>query len=146
MVINISCRLCWLAGATEFSISPKLLAYLSLLQILLYYQISWNTTTFTAHDILPWVNVNKLLLNPSKTEFLLIGAKQQQQYLEFSDLTILSLSNDIISVSSSARNLGFIFDYHMSFSDQINSISRFFTSETSVQFVIFSSFYSHNSC
>ena len=75
------------------------------------------TTTFT--DILSWMNLNKLLLNPSKTEFLLIGTKQQR--LKFSDLTNLSLSNDIIPVSSSARNLGFIFDSDMSFSEQINS-------------------------
>ena len=54
--------------------------------------------------------------------FLLIGTKQQR--LKFSDLTNLSLSNDIIPVSSSARNLGFIFDSDMSFSDQINSVSK----------------------
>ena len=78
------------------------------------------TTTFT--DILSWMNLNKLLLNPSKTEFLLIGTKQQR--LKFSDLTNLSLSNDIVPVSSSARNLGFIFDSDMSFSEQINSISK----------------------
>ena len=78
------------------------------------------TTTFT--DILFWMNLNKLLLNPSKTEFLLIGTKQQR--LKFSDLTNLSLSNDIIPVSSSARNLGFIFDSDMSFSEQINSVSK----------------------
>ena len=78
------------------------------------------TTTFT--DILSWMNLNKLLLNPSKTEFLLIGTKQQR--LKFSDLTNLSLSNDIIPVTSSARNLGFIFDSDMSFSEQINSVSK----------------------
>ena len=78
------------------------------------------TTTFT--DILSWMNLNKLLLNPSKTEFLLIGTKQQR--LKFSDLTNLSLSNDIIPVSSSACNLGFIFDFDMSFSEQINSVSK----------------------
>ena len=49
------------------------------------------------------MNLNKLLLNPSKTEFLLIGTKQQR--LKFSDLTNLSLSSDIIPVSSSARNV-----------------------------------------
>ena len=58
----------------------------------------------------------------SKTEFLLIGTKQQR--LKFSYLTNLSLSNDIIPVSSSARNLGFIFDSDMSFSEQINSVSK----------------------
>ena len=68
------------------------------------------------------MNSNKLLLNPSKTEFLLIGTKQQR--LKFSQLTTLSLGNDITPVSSSARNLGFIFDSDMSFTDQINSLSK----------------------
>ena len=57
-----------------------------------------------------------------KTEFLFIGTKQQR--INFSVLTNLSLSNDIIPVSSSASNLGFIFDSDMSFSDQINSVSK----------------------
>ena len=120
--------------------------------------LSFETLTTTFNDILSWMNLNKLLLNPSKTEFLLIGTKQQR--LKFSYLTNLSLSNDIIPVSSSARNLGFIFDSDMSFSDQINSIQILsfsyprhpsnslikstlypnlviFISETSVEFVIF---------
>ena len=84
--------------------------------------LSLETLTTTFNEILSWMNLNKLLLNPSKTEFLLIGTKQQR--LKFSNLTNLSLSNDIIPVSSSARNLGFIFDSDMSFSDQINSVSK----------------------
>ena len=84
--------------------------------------LSLDTLTTTFNDILSWMNLNKLLLNPSKTEFLLIGTKQQR--LKFSDLTNLSLSNDIIPVSSSARNLGFIFDSDLSFSDQIKSVSK----------------------
>ena len=84
--------------------------------------LSLESLTTTFNDILSWMNLNKLLLNPSKTEFLPIGTKQQR--LKFSDLTNLSLSNDIIPVSSSARNLGFIFDSDMSFSDQINSVSK----------------------
>ena len=40
------------------------------------------------------------------------------------DLTNLSLSTDIIPVSSSACNLGFIFDSDKSFSDLINSVSK----------------------
>ena len=78
-------------------------------------------THITFNDILSWMNLNKLLLNPSKTEFLLIGTKQQR--LKFSDLTNSSRSNDI-PVGSSARNLGFIFDSDLSFSDQINSVSK----------------------
>ena len=36
----------------------------------------------------------------------------------------INISNDIITVSSSARNLGFIFDSDMSFSEQISSVSK----------------------
>ena len=35
----------------------------------------------TFSDILSWMNSNKLLLNPSKTEFLLIGTKQRLNFL-----------------------------------------------------------------
>ena len=44
--------------------------------------------------------------------------------LKFYYLTNLSLSNDIIPVSSAASNFGFIFDSDLSFSDQINSLSK----------------------
>ena len=65
--------------------------------------LSLETLTTTFNDILSWINLNKLLLNPSRTEFLLIGTKQQR--LKFSDLTNLSLSNDIILCSQSWLHL-----------------------------------------
>ena len=61
---------------------------LSLLQILLPFE------SLNYHYFL-WTNLNKLLLNPSKTEF---GTKQ---HLKFSDLTNLCLDNLSILVSSS---------------------------------------------
>ena len=76
--------------------------------------LSLETLTTTFNDILSWMYLYKLLLNRSKTEFLLNCIKQQR--LKFSDLTNLSLSNDIIPVSSSGR-LGFVFDSAMFFSD-----------------------------
>ena len=94
--------------------------FLSLLQIQLLHALEILSNTFS--DTLSWMNSNKLFLDPSKNEFLLIGTKQQR--LKFSQLTTLSLGNDIIPVSSSARNLGFIFDSDMSFTDQINSLSK----------------------
>ena len=85
---------------------------------------AWNALTRRCSVYGMWMNSNKLYLNPSKTEFLLIGTKQQ--WLKFSQLTTLTLSlgNDIIPVSFSARNLGFIFDSDMSFTDQISSLSK----------------------
>ena len=49
-------------------------------------EILSNTVSY----ILSWMNSNKLLLNPSNTEFLLGGTKQQR--LKFSQLKTLSLN------------------------------------------------------
>ena len=83
---------------------------------------SLNILSSTFNNITSWMNHNKLLLNPSKTEFLLIGTKQQR--LKFSNLSALTFGDTSIPVSSSARNLGFIFDSDMSFSNQINSVCK----------------------
>ena len=108
--------------------------------------LSLESLTTTFNDILSWMNLNKLLLNPSKTEFLLIGTKQQR--LKFSDLTNLSLSNDIIPVSSSARNLGFIFDsWHVFlWSNQLCIQILSFSYPRHPSNTSSSSLYSHSSC
>jgi len=51
-------------------------------------------------QISSWMTANLLTLNSSKTEFLLIGLKQQLSKIHDSSLT----------TTHSARNLGFIFD------------------------------------
>ena len=80
------------SNTTSMLMTPSC-TFLSLLQIQLLH-LKYLSNTFS--DILSWMNFNKLLLNPSKTEFLLIGTKQQR--LKFSQLTTLSLGNDIIPV------------------------------------------------
>ena len=106
--------------------------------------LSLQTLTITFNDILSWMNLNKLLLNPSKTEFLLIGTKQQR--LKFSDLTNLSLSNDIIPVCSQSWFhlwLWHVFLWSNQLCIQILSFSypRHPSNSSSS-----SSFYSHSSC
>ena len=73
-------------------------------------------------DIVSWTHNNKLMLNPSKTELLLIGTPQQRKKL--SDVTSISLGNTTIPVSTSARKLGFIFDSDMSFTSQVNLVCK----------------------
>ena len=94
----------------------------------------WHPAVHLFHSYklcsLSWISLPPLSLldeleqtAPSKTDFFLIGTKQQS--LKFSNLTNLSLSNDIIlAVSSSACNLDFIFDSDMSSCDHINSVSK----------------------
>jgi len=60
------------------------------------------------------MTANLLTLSSSKTEFLLIGLKQQ----------LAKIQNCSLSTTHSARNLGFIFDEHLSFSDQITALSK----------------------
>jgi len=54
-----------------------------------------------------WMTANLLTLNTSKTEFLLIGLKQQ----------LAKIQNCTLNTTHSARNLDFIFDKHLTFSD-----------------------------
>ena len=60
-----------------------------------------------------WMTSNLLTLNTSKTEFLLIGLKQQ----------LAKIQNCTLNTTHSARNLGFIFDKHLTFSDKISALS-----------------------
>ena len=59
------------------------------------------------------ITANLLTLNTSKTEFLLIGLQKQ----------LTKIHNFSLNTTDSARNLGFIFDSHLTFSDQISSLS-----------------------
>ena len=54
------------------------------------------------------MTANLLTLNSSKTEVLLIGLKNQ----------LSKIHNCSLDTSHSARSLGFIFDEHLTFSDQ----------------------------
>jgi len=57
---------------------------------------------------------NLLALNSSKTKFLIIDLKQQ----------LSKIDNSSLNTTHSARNLGFIFDENLNFSDQISSLSK----------------------
>ena len=60
------------------------------------------------------MTANLSTLNSSKTEFLLIGLSKQ----------LAKIHNSSLSTIHSPRNLGFIFDEHLSFSDQISTLSQ----------------------
>jgi len=61
-----------------------------------------------------WMTANLLTLNLPKTEFLLIALSKQ----------LAKINNYSLTTTHSARNLGFIFDEHLTFSDQISSVSK----------------------
>ncbi len=69
-----------------------------------------------------WMSANLLSLNPNKTEFLVIGTQKQLSKLNNPVLAIDP--NTIITPVTSARNLGVLFDNHLSFNSQISALSQ----------------------
>jgi hypothetical protein len=76
----------------------------------------------TICEISNWMASNFLSLNPSKTEFLLLGLPAQLAKIENPTLFLPSKVN--IKPVPSARNLGIIFDSNLSFSDHISHITK----------------------
>ncbi|KAK3529926.1 hypothetical protein QTP86_009273 [Hemibagrus guttatus] len=70
-------------------------------------------------DISSWMTAHQLKLNPSKTELLIIpGDPCPAQGLA------ISLSNSMISPSTTARNLGVTMDNQLSFSSHVTNVTR----------------------
>ena len=67
------------------------------------------------------MTANLLSLNPSKTEFMLIGLPQQISKISNPSLSLPS--NRPMTPTDSACNLGFIFDPKLTFSKPISSLS-----------------------
>jgi hypothetical protein len=64
---------------------------------------------------------NKLKLNPGKTEFILIGHKQQRE--KYSSQFPVSLMGVDTKPSESARNLGVVFDQKFNFRKHIYQVA-----------------------
>ena len=64
---------------------------------------------------------NKLKINDSKTEFLVLTSSYFKQ--QFKDLQI-NVGNTHIRPTASARNLGVIFDSHLNLESHINNVCR----------------------
>ena len=76
-------------------------------------------------DIDEWMTINKLKLNKSRTELIVIGSQHQPK----TEIEVLALSPpDIVYSSNAARNIGVIFDESSFFQiRQIAGIRRFFS-------------------
>ena len=72
-------------------------------------------------DIREWMCTNNLKLNDSKTEFLALGTTHQ--LAKVGDVAI-KIGDESISASSSARNIGVVFDSNMDMIAQVNQITK----------------------
>ena len=76
----------------------------------------------TVSNVYHWMSSNFLSLNPSKTEFLVLGLPKPLNKLNH---PTIHLPNDVIlSPVDSARNLGVIFDSSLTFSNHISAVSK----------------------
>ena len=82
---------------------------------------SLSCLSSTLDSVYAWLHSNRLSVNPSKTEYLLIGTPQQQHKILSTSITFSGIT---ISPSSDVRNLGVIFDKNMSFSKQISNVCK----------------------
>src|SRR6218665_4019908 len=73
-----------------------------------------------------WMISNLLCLNPSKSEFILIGLRDQLKEIPDPSISINldSALTHTFTPTSPVRNLGVIFDQNLSFSDHITQLSR----------------------
>ena len=72
-------------------------------------------------EIRTWMMHNNLKLNDNKTEFMTIGSRQQQAKVK--DLNI-KIGNESIPATTSARNIGVVFDATMDMQAQVSQIMR----------------------
>jgi hypothetical protein len=77
--------------------------------------------TSTLDQVHSWFCANRLVVNPSKTEYLLIGTLQRRSKVTNSSIFFKNVS---LSPTDSARNLGVIFDSNLDFKSHISSICR----------------------
>ncbi len=69
-----------------------------------------------------WMSANLLSLNPSKTEFLIFGNTTQLSKIH--DRTLIINAHTSVQPTTTARNLGILFDQHLSFNEQISSVCK----------------------
>ena len=73
-------------------------------------------------EIWYWMSTNLLKLNDSKTEFIILGTRQQLKNAEASDITIKIGSEDIPNVPA-VRNLGYMSDSQLKNTAHINKLT-----------------------
>ena len=92
---------------------------------------SLATLSSALDSVHAWLTSNRLSVNRSKTEFLIIGTPQQRSKLT---ATTLTFQGTLLTPTDSTRNLGFILDKDLSTKIQISSVclQKLLLSNTSI--------------
>ena len=84
-----------------------------------YFLIGFNRDLSNIHK---WLLCNKLTLNSTKTEFMLIGSRQKLSTL--SESLELSIDNIPIKQVSTTKSLGILIDNNMAWHSHIDKLSK----------------------
>ena len=76
-------------------------------------------------DLRTWMMRDRLMLNDDKTEFLLLGTKQQRAKVDINSITV---GESVVNTKPVSKNLGSWFDSQLSMSSHISKLcsSAFF--------------------
>ena len=80
-----------------------------------------TTLSRTLDSAYDWLSNNKLSVNPTKTEYLLVGTPQQRSKILSSTV---SFRGNTLNPSSNVRNLGVTFNSELSFTDHVSTVCR----------------------
>ena len=80
-----------------------------------------NLMNLCINDIRTFLKKNKLCNNSDKTEFLIIGTHQQLSKLNFDSIIV---GDTTVHKTQHARNLGVMFDEHLSMEQQVKKICK----------------------
>ena len=69
-----------------------------------------------------WMDKKKLKLNESKTECMLVGTRRT--LTNFSDFQTVYINNTEVKTTKTVKNLGFIFDQHLTLREQVQSVVK----------------------
>ena len=72
-------------------------------------------------EVKTWMISNKLQLNNDKTECLLINTKCQN---DVTGIDQMHVRTDVVSFTPKAKNLGIVFDHHLTMESHINTLSK----------------------
>src|SRR6218665_4027998 len=80
-----------------------------------------QAVTLAAGALVAWMSSNRLRLNPSKTQYIWLGTRQQLAKL---DLAVMAVRFPHIAFSLTVRDLGLTLDQQLTFAPHINRLCR----------------------
>lgn len=77
-------------------------------------------------ELQSWSKLFGIQVNPDKCQAIIVGSSRQLCKIDFAELTPLRYNNSVIPFSHTVKDLGLLIDSNLTWSSQINEVSRKF--------------------